>query len=161
MAEPRYYDFEDLRDNCPAELQADIAVDLLHDDPERLDAAWPATGDGGFRLALTQAVADFWEAALHEAAKAKGRTIPEDHFAIEILVDSYADPDMGHTLLLELHAYCGTEAVGELCWDVFDTAAVETRFCREFPRKTLDLLSGHTDAAGLTCEVEVTEVAEI
>ncbi len=39
MAEPRYSDFDDLRDNRAAELQADIAVDLLHDDPERLAAA--------------------------------------------------------------------------------------------------------------------------
>ncbi|HPF69203.1 MAG TPA: hypothetical protein PLQ13_00915 [Candidatus Krumholzibacteria bacterium] len=161
MAEPRYHDFDDLRDNRQAELQADIAIDLVHPDPARLDAAWPATGDGGFRLSLTQAVADFWEKAVHDAAKAKGKTVPEDHFAIEILVDSYADPDMGHSLLLELHAYCGTEALGELCWAVFDTAALETAFCREFPARTLALLGELTDLGGFGCEVEVTEVAEI
>jgi hypothetical protein len=161
MAEPRYKDFDDLRDNCPAEIQADIAIDLLHDDADRLAAVWPATHDGGFRLALTQAAADYWEAAVKAAAATVGRSLPEDHFAVEILVDSYADPDMGHTVLLELHAYCGTEQVGELCWDVFDDAAVETRFCKGFPERVLALLAEHTDTAGLGCDVELTEVAEV
>jgi len=161
MAEPRYRDFEDLRDNRAAELQADIAIDLLHDDPERLAAVWSAAGDGGFRLSLTQAVADYWEQALHAAAEAAGRAVPEDHFAIEILLDAFADQDMGHSLLLELHAYCGTEALGELCWDVFDDAPVESRFCREFPGRVLTLLGEQADTGGLACEVEVTEVAEL
>lgn len=160
MAEPRYHDFDDLRANREAELQADLAIDLMHDDPARLEAAWSAGADGEFRLALTQAVADYWEQAVQDAATAAGRKVPEDHFAIEILLDAYADPDMGHSLLLELHAYCGTEALGELCWDVFDDAAAETRFCREFPARVIALLAEHVDTTGLSCDVEVTEVAE-
>ena len=38
-----YRDFEDLRDNCPFSLRADIAIDLLHDDPRHLAEVWPAT----------------------------------------------------------------------------------------------------------------------
>lgn len=161
MAEPRYKDFDDLRDNCEAEIQADFAIDLLHDRQERLDEVWPATHDGGFRLTLTQAVADYWEEAVKAAAVASGRGLPEDHFAIEILVDSYADPDMGHSVLLELHAYCGTEALGETCWNVFDDAALETKFCKSFPEKVLAMLAEQADTSGLTCEVELTEVAEV
>ncbi|MBE0567764.1 MAG: hypothetical protein IH621_17555 [Krumholzibacteria bacterium] len=161
MAEPRFQDFDDLRDNRAAEIQADIAVDLLHADPARLAGMWQAASDGEFRLALTRAAADYWEAALQAFAKRAGVAVPEDHFAIEILLDSYADPEMGHTVLLELHAYCGTERVGDLCWDVFDDAALETRFCREFPAQVVELLSARADMAGLSCEVEVTEVAEL
>ena len=84
----------------------------------------------------------------------------EDHFAIEITVDSYADPDMGHSLLLDLRAYCGTERVGGICWDTFDTAELETRFCRDMPARILARLAEVGDVSGLRCEVEVTEVAE-
>ncbi|MBK9470727.1 MAG: hypothetical protein IPO18_00365 [bacterium] len=35
-----YRDFEDLRDNCPVSLRADIAIDLIHDNP----TAWPRPG---------------------------------------------------------------------------------------------------------------------
>lgn len=161
MAEPRFKDFDDLREHRAAELQADLAVDLGHPDPERLAAVWQAAGDGEFRLALTRAAADYWEAALQAFARRAGAAVPEDHFAIEILLDSYADPDMGHTLLLELHAYCGSERLGDLCWEVFDDAALETRFCKEFPARVTELLAARTDTAGLVCEVEVTEVAEL
>jgi hypothetical protein len=160
MAEPRYKDFEDLRDRCPAEIKAEIAVDFGHDDPARLDALWPTTTDGGFRLSLTSMVAEYWEGAVRAAAETAGRPVADDHFAIEIEVDSYADPEMGHTLLLDLRAYCGTERVGELCWDTFDTAALETQFCRDLPARIVARLAEDTDTVGLRCEVEITEVAE-
>ena len=71
-----YEDFEDLRDNCPAEIKALIAVDLMHDDQEKLDAVWQVTADGEFRLALNQAVTDFWEKAVRDeggAAEQSGK----------------------------------------------------------------------------------------
>ena len=43
-----YRDFEDLRDNCPAQIKADIAIDFHHDDPAALAAFWPVTEDGEF-----------------------------------------------------------------------------------------------------------------
>ena len=161
MSEKRYRDFDDLRANRAAEIRADIAVDLEHPDPPRLDEAWAVAADGEFRLSLTQAVADHWERILRETAAAAGRPVPDDHFAIEIVVDSYADAEMGHTLLLELHAYCGSEELGELCWDVFDDAAAETRFCREFPARVLELLGARGPVDGLACTVELTEVQEL
>ncbi|MCP4573990.1 MAG: hypothetical protein GY838_16645 [bacterium] len=152
-----YEDFEDLRDNCPAEIKADIAIDVVHADAARLNAAWTVTADGGFRLSLTQRVSDFWE---HEVRE-RGRDVPDDHFAIEIIVDSYADPEMGHTLYLELHAYCGSEGVGELCWGVFDDDPLERTFAAAMATQIPELLGEHTNADGVTCIVEVTEVAEL
>ena len=87
-----YRDFEDLRDNCPVSLRADIAIDLTHDDPERMAELWPATTDGGFRLALTDAVTGFWE---DEVRRRAGGKLEEDALAIEIMVDAYTDPEMG------------------------------------------------------------------
>ncbi len=152
-----YQDFDDLRDNCPSEVQADIAIDFLHDDPERLAAIWPVTEDGGFRLSLTQRISDFWESEVRE----KGRDVPDDHFAIEVIVDSYADQDMGHSLYLELHAYCGSEGVGDLCWGVFEDDPLERRFAAAMEKAIPRLVGEHTDAVGLACSVEVTEVAEV
>ena len=57
---------------------------VLHDDQDHLDAVWPSTGDGEFRLALVQAVTDFWEKAVREEGAG---SVPVDGFAIEILVD--------------------------------------------------------------------------
>ena len=152
-----YEDFEDLRDNCPAEIQADIAIDIDHADPQRLATVWPATADGGFRLSLTQRVSDFWENEVRE----RGRDVPDDHFAVEIIVDSYADQEMGHTLYLELHAYCGSEGVGELCWKVFDDDPLERRFAAAMAQEVPKLLGEHVDADGAICNIEVTEVNEI
>ncbi len=152
-----YRDFEDLRDNCPASINANIAIDLLHDDVARLAAVWPVTGDGEFRLFLTGEVAGFWEDAVRTKG---GEKIPEDGFAIDIEVDSYHDPEMGFSLYLELHAYCGTIEISEICWDVFDGEAKEKEFLEVARRKTLDLLAEKADISGLHCEVEVTEVAE-
>lgn len=152
-----YEDFEDLRDNCPVEIQADIAIDLEHADPARLEEIWQATSDGGFRLSLTQRVSDFWE----DEVRTRGRDVPDDHFAIEIVVDSFADRDMGHTLYLELHAYCGSEGVGELCWSVLDDDPLERRFAAEASEQVTQLLADHGDTDGLGCAVEVNEVAEL
>jgi len=151
-----YRDFEDLRDNCPARIRAEIAIDVLHADQGFLNELWPATADGEFRLSLTQTVADYWENAVRGTG-----SVGDDEFAIEIVVDSYADPEMGHTLLLELHAYCGTEAIGDLTWSIFDDARIETRFCLDKPDEILKILGRHTDTTGIRCEVEVTEVAEV
>ena len=107
-----YRDFEDLRDNCPAEIKADIAIDFNHSDAAALEAFWPSTEDGEFRLSLVQRVSDFFE---HEVRRRGGDLVPEDGFAIEILVDSYHDPEMGYSMYLEAHAYCGTEKIGDLC----------------------------------------------
>lgn len=152
-----YRDFEDLRDNCPVRIDANIAIDLLHDEVERLAAVWPVTADGEFRLYLTGEVAGFWEDAVRTAG---GEAIPEDGLAIDIEVDSYNDPEMGFSLYLDLHAYCGTEKVGEICWNVFDDEKREKEFLEVARRKTLDLLAEKADISGLFCEVEVTEVAE-
>ncbi len=152
-----YKDFEDLRDNCPFSLRADIAIDLDCDDPRHLAEVWPATGDGGFRLALTDAVTRFWEDEVRQRA---GGKLPDDALAIEIVIDSYTDPDMGSSLYLELHAYCGTEGVGDLCWRVFDDDELERRFARELGARTSELLAAVRPDHGLRCVVEVTEVEE-
>jgi hypothetical protein len=153
-----YRDFEDLRDNCPAEIQADIAVDFSHPDPAALEAFWPSTEDGEFRLSLVQRVSDFFE---HEVRRRGGDLVPEDGFAIEILVDSYHDPDMGYSLYLELHAYCGTEPIGDLAWDVFDDDGLEAEFRKVMPGRIADLLGRLAPGSGVTCQVEVSEVEEL
>ena len=126
-----YQDFEDLRDNCPAEIKADIAIDFDHPDRAHLRDVWPATGDGEFRLALTSRVGEFWEREVRERGLGK---VPEDGFACEMIVDSYLDEDMGATLFLELHAYCGTEGIGDLAWSVFEDDGLERRFAREMEK---------------------------
>ena len=50
---------------------------------------------------------------------------------------------------------------GRTCWNVFDDAALETAFCKSFPEKVLAILGEQSDISGLTCEVELTEVAEV
>lgn len=152
-----YESFEDLRDNCPARVRAAIAIDLEHDDPARLDAVWPATADGGFRMFLTGAVRDFWE----EQVRSRGKAVPDDAFAIEIVVDSFTDRDMGSTLYLELVAYCGTEGIGDLTWDVFEDDPLERKFAAHLAAAVPKLLADVTDTAGVRCEVEVTEVEEL
>ena len=146
-----FRDFEDLRDNCPVSLRADIAIDLIHDNPHRLAEAWPATADGGFRLALTDAVTRFWEDEVRQRA---GGKLPDDALAIEIMVDSYTDPDMGSSLYLELHAYCGTEGVGDHCWRVFDDDDLERRFGAEMGTRVVELLEAVSPAHGRRCIVE-------
>ena len=154
-----YEDFEDLRDNCPAEIKAEIAIDLEHDDLNRLDEVWPTTTDGEFRLYLNSAVSNFWE---NEVRTRGGQSVPEDGFAIEIIVDTFTDPEMGSTLYLELHAYCGTEGIGELAWSVFEDDKLERSFAEAMAVKVVELL-GNTglDVDGIRCEVEVTEVEEV
>jgi hypothetical protein len=152
-----YQDFEDLRDNCQAELKADIAVDFKHADPDKLAEVWPSTGDGEFRLSLTQTVSDFWEREVRE----RGKDVPEDGFAIEIIVDSYLDEDMGASLFLELHAYCGTKGIGDLAWGVFEDDALERVFAAEMAKKIPAILERTSPGAGVTVEVEVTEVSEL
>ncbi len=153
-----YRDFEDLRDNCPVEIKVDIALDFNHDDPDQLAAFWPSTRDGEFRLYLTQRVSDFWERAVRSRG---GDRVPEDCLAMIILVDSYQDPDMGHSLYLELHAYCGTEEVGELTWDTFDDGALEAEFMKVLPGQVGDLVARMAPVRGLRCEIEISEVAEL
>ena len=157
-----YRDFEDLRDNCPAEIKADIAIDFHHEDPEALAAFWPVTEDGEFRLSLVQRVSDFWEGEVRtRAADRTGKEIPEDCLAMEILVDSYHDREMGHSMYLELHAYCGTEAIGDLAWQVFADDPLEARFRKEMPPRIADLLGRHAPGSGVTCALEVNEVEEL
>jgi len=153
-----YEDFEDLRDNCPAEIKAEIAMDLIHDDPLHLAEVWPAVEDGEFRLSLVQAVTDFWEKEIRSKG---GKNVPEDGFAIEIVVDSYSDQDMGSSLYLELHAYCGTEGIGDLAWDVFEDDKIERRFASDMAAQVPLILEKTAPGAGLACEVEVTEVEEL
>lgn len=153
-----YQDFEDLRDNCPAEIQVEIAIDFQHDDPERLDEIWAATRDGEFRLSLTQRVTDFWEGIVRERG---GAAIPEDGLAMEVLLDSYNDPEMGYSLYLEMHAYCGTEAIGELCWTVFDDEKLTVEFEKRMSGLTPELIDKWVDTAGLRCSCEVPEIREL
>jgi hypothetical protein len=153
-----YQDFDDLRDNCPAEISAMISVDLDHDDPARLAEVWTVTADGEFRLALNQAVTDFWEKAVRDKG---GSSVPEDGFAIEIMLDSFTDPDMGSSLYLELHAYCGTEGIGDLCWAVFDDEDRAVAFEKEFSARVPDILARWTPTAGVRCDVELNEVEEL
>jgi len=152
-----YEDFDDLRDNCPAAYRAEIAIDLIHPDPAKLADIWAATADGEFRLALTGAAADFWE----KEVRARGDNIPVDHFAMEIVVDSYADRDMGHSLYLEGSAYCGSDAVGDICWTVLEDDALERAFADAMAATVGEILARHTDIEGLACQVEVTEVEEL
>lgn len=153
-----YRDFEDLRDNCPAGLRASIALDFHHDDPGQLASHWPASGDGEFRLGLTQAVSDFWDKAVRARG---GGEVPADGFAVEVLLDSYGDPEMGYSLYLELHAYCGTQGIGDLCWAAFDDGEVEKEFEIFLSAKALDLLARLVPESGLRCEAEIIEVAEV
>lgn len=153
-----YEDFEDLRDNCPAEIKADIAIDIEHGDPARLAEIWPTTEDGEFRLYLNGAVSTFWE---QEVRARGGSNIPEDGFAIEIMIDSFSDREMGSTLYLELHAYCGTEGIGDLAWQVFADDKLERRFAASMAAKVPELLDDATDSSGVSCVVEVTEVEEL
>ncbi len=154
-----YEDFEDLRDNCPAEIKADIAIDLEHDDPEHLAGIWPVTGEGEFRLYLNSAVSAFWE---NEVRTRGGNSVPDDGFAIEIVIDTFTDPEMGSTLYLELHAYCGTEGIGDLAWQVFADDKLEREFSRTMGSKVVELLrEANPAAADIRCNVEVTEVAEL
>jgi hypothetical protein len=153
-----YKDFEDLRDNCPAEIQADIAIDFLHKDPARLDEIWAVTGDGEFRLALIQKVTDFWEGAVRTKG---GDRVPEDGLAMEILIDSYNDPEMGYSLYLELHAYCGTEGIGDLCWSTFDDEQLTADFENQLVKEAPALIGKWVESKGLRCEVEVTEICEL
>jgi hypothetical protein len=150
-----YEDFEDLRDNCPARIKADIAMDIEHDNPARLAAIWVATGDDEFRLHLNQAVSDFWE---KEVRAQGGDTVPEDAFAIEIVIDSFTDQEMGSTLYLDLQAYCGTETIGELTWKIFEDDKIERRFSQAMATRVLGAV---TSTAGMVCDVEVTEVEEL
>ena len=153
-----YEDFEDLRDNCPAEIKADIAIDIEHDDEARLKEIWPATQDGEFRLYLNSAVSGFWE---NEVRSRGGDNVPDDGFAIEIVIDSFTDPEMGSTLYLELHAYCGTEGIGDLAWQVFEDDKLERKFSSLMEDKVPTLLREATKADGVSCVVEVTEVEEL
>ena len=151
-----YEDFDDLRDNCPVEFEMDIAIDLNHDDPDQLESIWRVAGDGEFRLALTQQVTDFWEGAVRERGD-----VAIDLLAMEVLLDSYEDEEMGHSLYLEMHAYCGTDDVGELCWSVLEDDAMAQRFEKTAPAKILELLGRWVDVDDLHCGVEVDEIREI
>jgi hypothetical protein len=153
-----YEDFEDLRDNCPAEIKAVIAIDFMHDDQERLDTLWPTTSDGEFRLALNQAVTDFWENAVRDKG---AESVPVDGFAIEIILDSFTDPIMGSSLYLELHAYCGTEGIGELCWKVFDDEALSVAFEEKFSALVPEIFARFAPDTGVKVDVELNEVEEL
>ncbi|MBU8870983.1 MAG: hypothetical protein KOO60_09005 [Gemmatimonadales bacterium] len=153
-----YQDFEDLRDNCPAEIKAEIAIDYHHSDPARLQEIWDATEDGEFRLYLVQKVTDFWE----KAVRAKGGdNVPEDCLAMDIMVDSYHDPEMGYSMYLELHAYCGTEGIGNLCWSVFDDETQAVDFEKLLAAEVPVLLRKGISDSGLRCEVELSEICEL
>lgn len=151
-----YKDFDDLKNRCPVTFKADVAIDFQHAAAERLAELWPLTGDGEFRLYLTGRVSEFWEAKIRDAGE-----VPDDGFAIEITVDSYADTDMGHTLFLALWAYCGTPEVGEMAWKIFDDDRLEAEFGRDMPGQVLELMSEQADATGLEVTAQVYEVAEL
>jgi hypothetical protein len=153
-----YKDFEDLRDNCPVEIKAEIAIDFLHDDAERLAVAFESTSDGEFRLSLNQAIADFWEQALREKM---GDGFPENAFAIIILFDSYKDPEMGYSLFLELHAYCGTEDMGDKTWALFDDAAMEQEYEKLVAEKAPEFLFRIARVPGMGCTTEIMEIEEL
>lgn len=153
-----YQDFEDLRDNCPVEIKAEIAIDFLHDDADSLATAFESTSDGEFRLSLNQAIADFWEEALREKM---GDGFPENAFAIIILFDSYKDPEMGYSLYLELHAYCGTEDMGDKTWSLFDDAAMEVEYEKFVADKVPELLSRFVKVPGIRCTTEIMEMEEL
>ena len=122
-----------------------------------MSALWAATADGEFRLALTGAAGRFWE----DEVRGAGREVPDDHFAMELTVDAYADAEMGHTLYLDGVAYCGSEEVGEVCWEVLADDTRERRFAVDLAGRVKELLAGQPAAADLVCTVEVTEVAEL
>ncbi len=151
-----YEDFDDLRENCPVEYQVEIAVDLLHVDADRLDEVWKVTADGEFRIALTQQITDFWEGAVRERGD-----VAIDLLAMEILLDSYQDREMGHSLYLEMHAYCGTDGVGDLCWSVLADETLTVRFEKEAAPKFIELLGRWTSTEGLHSNVEVEEIREL
>ncbi len=153
-----YHDFEDLRDNCPAEIKADIAVDYHHSDPARLDEIWAVTGDGEFRLSLIQKVTDFWENSVRTKG---GDNVPDDCLAMDVLVDSYHDPEMGYSMYLELHAYCGTESVGDLCWSTFDDEQLAVDFEKKLAEEVPGLLRKWVSDSGLRVEVELSEICEL
>lgn len=153
-----YKDFEDLRDNCPAEIKAEIAMDFHHDNPAKLAEFWPNIEDGEFRLSLVQRVSDFWE---HQVRQKGGDRVGDDSFAIEILVDSYHDEEMGYSMYLELHAYCGTNGIGDLAWHVFEDDNLEAEFRKVLPGRVEDLMGRLFPGSGVTCTFEVNEVEEL
>ena len=153
-----YKDFEELRDNCPAEIKADIAIDFHHPELPRLDEIWAFTGDGEFRLSLIQKVTDFWERAVRARG---GDSVPDDGLAMEILIDSYNDREMGYSMYLELHAYCGTEDIGELCWSVFEDEKLTVDFENSLVDEVPALLQKGIPDPDLRCEAELTEVREL
>ena len=104
------------------------------------------------------AVSEFWET---EVRGRGGNAVPDDGLAIEIIIDSFTDKEMGSTLYLELHAYCGTEGIGDLAWKVFEDDTLERRFSKMMEGKVPVLLGEVTDASGMSCVVEVTEVEEL
>lgn len=152
-----YRDFDDLRDNAPAAYRAEIAIDLAHDDAARLEELWAATMEGEFRLGLTGAAGRFWEREL----RLRHEDIPDDHFSVEVVVDSYADPEMGHSLYLDATAYCGTEEVGEQCWDMLEDDDLERQFATYLAKRVGEIINPLADATGMRCEVEVAEVSEL
>lgn len=151
-----YEDFDDLRENCPVEYVMEIAVDLHLADADRLAAVWEVTGDGEFRIGLTQLVTDFWEGAVRAR-----EDVEIDLLAAEVLLDSYHDDDMGHSLYLEMHVYCGTEQVGDLCWSVLEDEGEAVKFEKSAPARIVDLLDRRADTQGLRCTVEVNEIREL
>lgn len=152
-----YRDFDDLRDNAPAAYRAEIAIDLAHADSGRLAELWAATTDGEFRLLLTGAAGRFWERNL----RLREPDVGEDQFAVQVVVDSYADPEMGHTIYLDAVAYCGSEQVGSLCWDMLEDDDLERDFAAHLVKRVAEFISPLADPAGLDCQVEVTEVSEL
>jgi len=153
-----YEDFEDLRDNCPSRIKAQVAIDFHHPEQQKLQEFWPQTTDGEFRLSLVQRVSDFFE---REVRQRGGDLVPEDGFAIEILLDSYQDEDMGHSLYLEMHAYCGTDNIGDLAWQVLADDDLEKEFSKVIPGRIADLLGRLAPGSGITCTAEVNEVEEL
>ena len=76
-------------------------------------------------------------------------------------MDSYHDPDMGHSMYLELHAYCGTEGIGDLAWKVFEDDTREARFRKAMPPLIADLLGRLAPGSGVRVTLEVHEVEEL
>lgn len=152
-----YRDFEDLRDNCPVSLRADIAIDLIHDNPHRLAEAWPATADGGFRLALTDAVTRFWEGtrcASGRAASCPTTPWPSRSWSIRTLTRTWARRCTWNCMPTAAPRAWATSAGG--C----STTTSERRFGAEMGTRVVELLEAVSPGHGLRCIVEVNEVEE-
>ncbi len=149
--------FDELKADYAGMLTLTVALDFNHDEAAAMASFWPLTKSEEFRLPLLRTACGFWE---NEVRSALGEGTSEYWFAIEGVVDSYDDPELGYSLFLELSAYCASDGIGETAWTVLDDDPHEKRFVElllETTRRQLKV-AGATIEPGI--DIEITELSE-